>query len=54
MFKIWKFSFLGLRARWPSTEWETGPVQKSEKNGKKMENDPRPEMAEKWPPKWEK
>ena len=23
-----------LRARWPSTEWETGPAQKSEKNGK--------------------
>ena len=41
-----------MRARWPSTEWETGPAQKSEKNGKKMENGPRPEMAEKWPPKW--
>ena len=45
------FVRLSLRARWPSTEWETGPAPKSAKNGKKMENGPRPEMAEKWPPK---
>ena len=37
-----------LRLRWPSTEWETGPGKK----GKKMENGPRLEMAEKWSPKW--
>ena len=28
------FKNLFLRARWPSTEWETGPAQKPEKNGK--------------------
>ena len=39
-----------LRLWWPSTEWETGPAQNPGKMGTKMENRPRPEMAEKWPP----
>ena len=42
----------GWRLRWPSTERETGPAQKFGKMGKETENGPRPEMAEKWPPKW--
>ena len=38
-----------LRLQWPSTEWQTGPAQKSGENGKENGT----EMAEKWPPKWE-
>ena len=56
---IWALWPLSLRARWPSTEWETGLAQKSEKNGK--ENGEAPGL--KWPknghrngkmaPKWD-
>ena len=43
---------LALRSKWPYTEWETGPTQKSRENGKENGNGSGAEMAEKWPPKW--
>ena len=52
--KACHFFHVDLRLKWPFTEWETGPEQKSRKNGKGNGNGDTSEMAERWPSKWKK